>query len=65
MAMETLSEQMLRENDDVLQEMLRHRFVTDIKADRLSKAAFERYLVFEGAFVDTAISIFAYAAATA
>jgi thiaminase/transcriptional activator TenA len=64
-AIETLSEQMLRENDDVLQEMLKHRFVTDVKADRLSKTAFERYLVFEGAFVDTAISIFAYAAATA
>ncbi|MCF6367278.1 TenA family protein [Rhizobium halophilum] len=60
---ETLSEQILRENETVLDAMVNHRFVTDIKADRLSKEVFERYLVFEGAFVDTAISIFAFAAA--
>jgi thiaminase/transcriptional activator TenA len=62
---ETLSEQILRENADVLDAMVNHRFVRDIKEDRLPKKAFERYLVFEGAFVDTAISIFAYAAAKA
>lgn len=62
---ETLSEQILRENADVLDAMVNHRFVNDIKEDRLPKEAFERYLVFEGAFVDTAISIFAYAAAKA
>jgi thiaminase/transcriptional activator TenA len=60
---ETLSEQMLRENTVVFETMVGHRFVEDIKADRLSNEVFERYLVFEGAFVDTAISIFAYAAA--
>lgn len=62
---ETLSEEILRENRQVLDAMLSHRFVEDIKADRLPKDVFERYLVFEGAFVDTAISIFAYAAAKA
>lgn len=62
---ETLSEQFLRENKAIFDAMVNHSFVDDIKADRLPKAVFERYLVFEGAFVDTAISIFAYAAAKA
>jgi thiaminase/transcriptional activator TenA len=61
----TLSQQMLDENRDVFEAMVHHRFVEDIKADRLSNEAFERYLVFEGAFVDTAIAIFAYATAKA
>ncbi|EJC83889.1 putative transcription activator [Rhizobium leguminosarum bv. trifolii WSM2297] len=65
MATESLSARILRENDAVLGAMLSHRFVEDVQNDRLTKAAFERYLVFEGAFVDSAISIFAYAAATA
>lgn len=60
-----LSEQILRENTVVFDAMVGHRFVEDIKADRLPKLAFERYLVFERAFVDTAISIFAFAAAKA
>ncbi len=63
--MVSLSEQMLDENRDVFEAMVHHRFVEDIKADRLPKEAFERYLVFEGAFVDTAISIFSYATANA
>jgi len=62
---ETLSEQILRENAGVLDAMLAHRFIEDIKADRLPSDVFERYLAFEGAFVDTAISIFAFAAAKA
>lgn len=45
--------------------MIGHRFVADIKADRLPRDVFDRYLVYEGAFVETAISIFAYAAAKA
>ena len=65
MAAEPLSDRILRENAVVLQTMLDHRFVTDIKNDTLSKTAFERYLVYEGVFVDTAISIFAYTVATA
>ncbi|TPW30000.1 TenA family transcriptional regulator [Martelella alba] len=63
--MEKLSDYILRENRTVFDQMVAHRFVEDIKADRLPKAAFERYLVFEGAFVETAISIFAYATARA
>ncbi len=65
MPSETLSEQILRENEAVLGEMLRHRFIEDIKADALPRPAFHRYLVYEGAFVDTAIAIFAYAVAKA
>jgi thiaminase/transcriptional activator TenA len=60
-----LSQQMLDENRDVFEAMVNHRFVADIRADRLSNEAFERYLVFEGAFVDTAIAIFSYATAKA
>jgi thiaminase/transcriptional activator TenA len=63
--MVSLSEQMLDENRDVFEAMVHHRFVEDIKADRLPNEAFERYLVFEGAFVDTAIAIFSYATAKA
>ena len=63
--MVSLSEQMLDDNRDVFEAMVHHRFVEDIKADRLPNEAFERYLVFEGAFVDTAISIFSYATAKA
>lgn len=62
---QSLSDQMLEENRDVFDAMVHHRFVEDIKADRLPIDAFERYLVFEGAFVDTAIAIFAYATAKA
>ncbi|HWT59212.1 MAG TPA: TenA family protein [Rhizobium sp.] len=65
MGEERLSDRILRENDAVLRTMLGHRFVEDVKNDTLSKEAFERYLVYEGAFVDSAISIFAYATATA
>ncbi|NLR97129.1 TenA family transcriptional regulator [Rhizobium sp. P38BS-XIX] len=62
---QTLTEQMLDENRDVFEAMVHHRFAEDIKADRLPNDAFERYLVFEGAFVDTAIAIFSYATAKA
>jgi thiaminase/transcriptional activator TenA len=62
---ESLSEQMLRENRAVFEAMIGHRFVEDIKADRLPSEVFDRYLVYEGAFVETAIAIFAYATAKA
>jgi len=61
----TLSQQILHENRAVFEAMIGHRFIEDIKHDRLSTDVFERYLVYEGAFVDTAISIFAYAVAKA
>jgi thiaminase/transcriptional activator TenA len=56
---------MLHENADVFAGMSDHRFVRDIKADRLPREVFDRYLVIEGAFVETAISIFAFATAKA
>lgn len=62
---ETLSDQILRENAGVFNAMVDHRFVRDIIADTLPDPVFERYLVYEGAFVDTAISIFAFATAKA
>lgn len=62
---ESLSERILRENEAVLNAMVGHRFVRDIEHDRLPREVFDRYLVYEGAFVETAISIFAYAAAKA
>jgi thiaminase (transcriptional activator TenA) len=62
---EPLSGQMLRENAAVFRQMVSHRFVEDIKRDALPREVFDRYLVYEGAFVDTAVSIFAYAVAKA
>jgi thiaminase/transcriptional activator TenA len=56
---------MLRENAGLFKEMITHRFVEEIKRDELPSAVFDRYLVYEGAFVETAISIFAYAVAKA
>ncbi|MDX8492519.1 TenA family protein [Mesorhizobium sp. VK22B] len=65
MAGETLSECILRENEAVFDAMVRHRFTTDIEAGHLPSEVFDRYLVYEGAFVETAISIFALATAKA
>ncbi|TRW95310.1 TenA family transcriptional regulator [Paracoccus sp. M683] len=58
-----LTDRILAENDAVFQAMVNHRFVQDIAADRLPDAVFDRYLLIEGAFVETAIAIFAYAVA--
>lgn len=63
--MEALSECILRENADIFEVMVHHRFVRDIETDRLPADVFDRYLVIEGAFVDTAIAIFAHAVAKA
>lgn len=65
MAGETLSERILRDNEAIFEAMVRHRFTTDIEAGHLPGEVFDRYLVYEGAFVDTAISIFALATAKA
>jgi thiaminase/transcriptional activator TenA len=65
MARETLSQRILRENRAVFEAMVNHRFVTDIEKGRLPGEVFDRYLVYEGAFVETAISIFALAVAGA
>jgi thiaminase/transcriptional activator TenA len=61
MSKDLLSDRILRTNAGTLQTMLDHRFVSDVKNDTLSTETFERYLVYEAAFVDTAISIFAHA----
>lgn len=61
----SLSDDILSDNARVLQRMLTHRFVEDICADRLPRDVFHRYLAYEGAFVETAIAIFAYATARA
>lgn len=65
MTRDGLSERMLRENAEVFARMVDHRFVRDIRADRLPREVFDRYLVIEGAFVETAISVFALATAKA
>ncbi len=57
---QSLTDQILQENADVWEEMQHHRFVDDIEADRLDPAVFRRYLVYENAFVETAISIFGH-----
>ncbi|EFE97975.1 TenA family protein [Serratia odorifera] len=57
--METFSDRLLREHQQVWQAMQQHRFVVDIEQDRLPTRVFNRYLVFEGNFVATAIAIFA------
>jgi thiaminase/transcriptional activator TenA len=61
----TLSERILADNAAVFDAMVNHRFVRDIEADRLPREVFDRYLVYEGAFVGTAIAIFAHAVAKA
>ncbi|MGB3407009.1 MAG: TenA family protein [Jannaschia sp.] len=60
-----LSDHILTTNAAVLDRMLGHRFVADIRADRLRPDVFRRYLAYEGQFVETAISIFAHAVAVA
>lgn len=63
--MSALSDLILADNAGPLGRMLAHPFVTRIAQGQLSDAAYHRYLVYEGAFVETAISIFAYATAKA
>ena len=63
--MSALSDRILEDNARVLGRMLDHPFVLGIKNGTLPAGAYHRYLAYEGAFVDTAISIFAYATAKA
>lgn len=60
-----LSHRMLAEEAASFDAMVAHPFVRDLAADRLPEAAFDRYLLIEGAFVETAIAIFGYAVAKA
>lgn len=59
--MTAISDRILAENAAVLDRMLNHPFVTGLIDGTLPEAAYDRYLVYEGAFVETAISIFALA----
>ncbi|WP_342070951.1 TenA family protein [Yoonia algicola] len=60
-----LSDKILSANTDILDRMLKHRFVADVQADSLQRDVFHRYLAYEGQFVETAISIFAFATISA
>jgi len=57
--METFTDRLLRDHHNVWQRMQQHPFVCDIERDTLPTGVFNRYLVFEGQFVATAIAIFA------
>lgn len=65
MPVRTLSDAILDANRDAWDAMQTHRFVRDVEADRLDPEIFRRYLAYEGAFVHTAIAIFAEAVAKA
>ncbi|WP_428391070.1 TenA family protein [Lichenicoccus sp.] len=56
-----ISQTILAANRDVWDDMQSHRFIEDIAADRLPLDVFERYLVFEYGFVETAMLIFGHA----
>ena len=60
-----LSDKILLANTDILDQMLKHRFVADVQAGSLHRDVFHRYLAYEGQFVETAISIFAFATISA
>lgn len=63
--MATFTDRLLEQHQGRWQDMQQHRFVRDIEQDRLPDAVFNRYLVFEGRFVATAIAIFALAVSKA
>ncbi|THD33540.1 TenA family transcriptional regulator, partial [Pantoea sp. R102] len=63
--MESFSDRLLTQHQALWQAMQQHRFVVDIEHDRLPASVFNRYLVFEGNFVATAIAIFALAVSKA
>lgn len=63
--MGSFTDQLLERHQPVWQEMQQHRFVRDIEQDQLPDSVFNRYLVFEGNFVATAIAIFALAVSKA
>lgn len=56
-----LSAEILSQNRDVWDAMQNHRLVRDIDEDHLDVGVFRRYLVYERAFVETAIVIFGHA----
>jgi thiaminase/transcriptional activator TenA len=63
--MNSFTDQLLQQHDKLWQAMQQHPFVLDIERNQLPDAVFNRYLVFEGNFVATAINIFALAVSKA
>ncbi|WP_343550459.1 TenA family protein [Pantoea sp.] len=63
--MESFSDQLLQQHQTLWQAMQQHPFVLDIERNQLPENVFNRYLVFEGNFVATAINIFALAVSKA
>ena len=59
--MPALSDRLRAANQDVWDAMQLHRFVREIEADTLPREVFRRYVVYEHAFVETAILIFGHA----
>jgi thiaminase (transcriptional activator TenA) len=57
----THSERLRAANLELWQAMQEHRFVVDIERNRLPADTFNRYLAYEGRFVETAIGIFGHA----
>lgn len=55
-----LSDEILRSSQDAWERMQGHQFVRDIEEDCLPAKVFRRYLAYENAFVETAITIFGY-----
>jgi len=62
---QSLSEQIVHDNQTIFHAMINHRFVEDIRTNSLSDTDFARHLIFEGLFVENAIAIFAFACAKA
>jgi len=59
------SDRLVAENQAAWDAMQTHRFVEEIATGTLPEQAFHRYLVYEGAFVATAVRIFSFALAKA
>lgn len=57
----TFSEWVRSEAGPLWEQMVRHRFTVDVVMDRLPPSVWRRYLVYEHAFVETAVTIFGYA----
>ncbi|HBZ15432.1 MAG TPA: TenA family transcriptional regulator [Pantoea sp.] len=63
--MKGFSDELLQQHQTLWLAMQQHQFVQDIERNQLPDAVFNRYLVFEGNFVATAINIFALAVSKA
>lgn len=57
----SFTEWLRRESEPLWTRMIEHRFVRDMAGDTMAPDVFKRYLVYEHAFVDTAVTIFGYA----